>query len=185
MASAIAPPITIEQYLAFESPAGYHDELINGNIIVSPDPKPLHLDIAENLFHLLRAAVGDAYKVGQRINLRFPAHNSMPSPDVFVMEMAAWKDSRAANEYPDGSKVLLVVEVVSPGNRSNAIRKKADLCQKNSLEAWIVYPKKQQIKIHRPGHPTMTLSAQDNALVSLPPALPGNSISIAQLFKLS
>jgi len=40
--------------------------------------------------------------------------------------MAPWRKSRAANEYPGGSKVLLVVEVVSPGSRSNAIRKKAE-----------------------------------------------------------
>ncbi len=56
MASALsAPPITIEQYLTFESPEGYRDELINGKIIVSPEAKPLHFDIAENLYELLKA----------------------------------------------------------------------------------------------------------------------------------
>jgi Uma2 family endonuclease len=185
MASAIsAPPITIDQYLLFKSPAGYHDELINGRIIVSPDPKPLHLDIAENLFHLLRAAVGSPYKVGQRINLYFPSHNSMPSPDVFVIDRVSWNNSRAANEYPAGSKVLLAAEVVSPGNRSGSIRKKAEIYQKNGIELWVVYPNKQQVKVYRPGHPVMQFLANDDAVLSLPPMLPQSTIKITEIFAL-
>ena len=189
MASAIsAPPITIEQYLTFESPEGYHDELINGRIVVSPDPKPLHLDIAENLFDLLRAAVGDAYKVGQRINLRFPAENSMPSPDVFVLDRDSWNAARAANEYPLGSKALLVVEVISPGNRGNGLRIKAELYQKNSIELWVVYPTKREVKVYRPGNPVMHLSANhlsanSDAAVGFPPTLPQTAIRVADIFR--
>jgi hypothetical protein len=54
MASALpVPPITIEQYLTFESPEGFRDELINGRIIMSPEPKVLHVDVADNLYRLL------------------------------------------------------------------------------------------------------------------------------------
>ena len=48
MSSSVkAPPITVQQYLGFRSPPGYRDELINGEIVVSPERKPLHHDLAE------------------------------------------------------------------------------------------------------------------------------------------
>lgn len=74
--------------------------------------------------------------------------------------------------------------MVSPGNRSKAIRKKASLYQINLVETWIVYPNKRQIKIYRPEQPMMQLSAQQDAAVSLPPTLPQTSISLADIFKL-
>jgi len=118
------PPITIEQYLAFESPEGYRDELINGKIIVSPEPKALHFDVAENFFELLKAACNTKiHKVAQRMNLRFPEVDSMPSPDVFVIERAEWQRVRAEEVYPDGAKLLLA-EVISPSNRPAPLREK-------------------------------------------------------------
>jgi hypothetical protein len=58
-ASALpVPPITIEQYLTFESPEGFRDELINGRIVMSPEPKMLHFDVADNLYKLLTKAGG-------------------------------------------------------------------------------------------------------------------------------
>jgi Uma2 family endonuclease len=184
MASAIsAPPITIEQYLGFESPEGYHDELINGRIVVSPDPKPLHLDVAENLFLLLRAAAGEAYKVGQRINLRFGHDNSMPSPDVFVMNRAAWNEARASNTYPSGSDALLVIEVVSAGNRRSALKMKADLYLKHAIELWVVHPDKREIRLYRPGQPIQIIAATNDTAIPLPAAFPNVSIQLADIFR--
>jgi hypothetical protein len=57
------------------------------------------------------------HDVGQRMNLRFPEIDSMSSPDVFVMELAEWQRARSEEIYPDDSKVLLAVEVISPSNR--------------------------------------------------------------------
>jgi Uma2 family endonuclease len=100
MASALsAPPITIEQYLTFESPDGYRDELINGRIIVSPEAQPLHSDVAENLYELLKSTCNrKLHKVGQRMNLRFPEVDSMPSPDLFVIDLAEWQRARAEED---------------------------------------------------------------------------------------
>ena len=113
-------PITIEQYLGFQSPDGYRDELIYGKIIVSPGPKPDHVDVAENIHELLKQTLGKKYRVAQRINLRFPAEHSMPSPDIFVSEREAWKQALLHKTYPDGSSVRLVVEMLSPSNTKEA-----------------------------------------------------------------
>jgi Uma2 family endonuclease len=58
------------------------------------------------------------------MNLRFPDVDSMPSPDVFVIELAEWHRARSEEVYPEGSKVLLAVEVVSPSNRPAPLSEK-------------------------------------------------------------
>jgi Uma2 family endonuclease len=144
MAAALSPPpITIEQYLAFESPDGYRDELINGRIIVSPEAKPLHSDVADNLCDLLKDARDKKlHRVSQRMNLRFPDVDSMPSPDVFVMDLAEWQRSWKEETYPDGAKVLLAVEVISPSNRPGPLAEKVAIYLEHGIETWVVEPKK-------------------------------------------
>jgi hypothetical protein len=93
-----APCITVQQYLGFRSPRGYRDELINGEIVVSPERKPLHHDLAENVFELLKSLAGSAFKVGMRINMTMEALNSAPSPDVWVVDREKWRAARAG-EY--------------------------------------------------------------------------------------
>lgn len=152
MASApFTPPITIEQYLTFKSPEGFRDELINGRIVVSPEPKLLHFDVADNLYRLLTEAAGKKFRVGQRVNLRFAEVNSMPSPDVFVIELAEWKRARVHDVYPEGSKVLLAVEVLSPSNRKAALQSKINIYTAHGIEAWLVDPKLQEVKVYSGG----------------------------------
>src|SRR5438874_2194855 len=50
-------PITVIQYEhSFEELPGFRDELINGKIVMTPQPKPLHQHIRKNLERLLDAA---------------------------------------------------------------------------------------------------------------------------------
>ena len=183
MASALsAPPITIEQYLAFESPDGYRDELINGRIIVSPEPKALHFEIAENIFELLKAACSKKlHKVVQRMNLRFPDVDSMPSPDVFVIDRAEWQRVRTEEVYPDGSKVLLAVEVVSPSNRPTPLREKVAIYVGHGIETWVVEPKKQEVKIHRRVEPLISASLRLQSVLQWN----GHSVPLSAIFQLS
>lgn len=183
MASAThVPPITFEQYEHFESPDGYRDELINGMIVVSLEAKPLHLQVAENLHEMLkRASDKRKYKVGQRMNLRFPDVNSMPSPDVFVIELAEWRRTCAESRYPDGARVLLAVEVISPSNYPRPLNEKINIYTQHGLEAWVVDPKKEEVKVHRLG--------QSSRIVSLKQKSPvlqwcGKLIPLAKIFGL-
>src|SRR5579884_461573 len=86
-----APPITVEQYLNFKGYPGLRDELINGEIVLSPQPKALHQEVCENVLHALREALqGSNYVVKHNSNIRFDRANSMPAPDVFVVSREAW-----------------------------------------------------------------------------------------------
>jgi Uma2 family endonuclease len=182
MASALPiPPITIDQYLAFEAPEGFRDELINGRIIVSPEPKALHYDVADNLYRLLTKAAGKKYRVAQRVNLQFPAVNSMPSPDVFVIHLAEWKRARLDDIYPHGAKVLLAVEVISPSNRPGPLGDKIAIYVRHGLEAWVVDPKKQEVKVHRRGEPVHGASLRLQSVLQWN----GKAVPLSAIFQLS
>jgi Uma2 family endonuclease len=177
-----APPITVRQYLGFQSPPGFRDELINGEIVVSPEPKPLHHDVAENLFELLRAAAGGAFKVGMRINMTMDTLNSAPSPDVWIVEREKWRAARAANTYPENAPVL-AVEVVSPSNRKRRVQEKIDLyLATGGAAVWVVYPKRGEVHVHLAGQPGRTYGLEDGA-IPLPSPLEG-SVALGEIFRL-
>ena len=177
-----APPITVEQYLNFQAPRGFRDELINGEIILSPDLKPLHYSVCEQIFNLLHQAgiSEECWKIAQRVNIKFRDEHSMPSPDVFVIDRAAWVTALKANQYPEASPVL-VVEVVSRANTKKAIQSKIDLYLRNGTAAvWIVYPKRRKIEAHSASNTMMYLEGD---ILPLPPPLRG-AIKVAKIFEL-
>ena len=179
-----APPITVAQFLAFRAPEGFRDELINGEIVLSPDPKPLHYDICERICNLLNKAgfSKESWKVAQRVNIKFGNEHSMPSPDVFVIDRSTWIAVREANRYPDISPVL-VVEVVSRANTRKAIQSKTALYLRNGTAAvWVVYPKRRKIEVHSVGRETVSAYLPGDA-VALPRPLSG-IIQVAEIFEL-
>ena len=183
MSSSIkAPPISVEQYLGFQSPPGFRDELINGEIVVSPEPKPLHHDVAENIFELLKAAAGRLFKVGMRINMTMEALNSAPSPDVWVVDREKWRAARAANTYPENAPIL-AVEVVSPSNRKRRVREKIDLyLAAGGAGVWVVYPKRREVHVYLAGGTEAIYRIPEGA-IPLPPPLEGG-ITVADIFRL-
>lgn len=179
-----APPITIEQYLCFQAPRGFRDELINGEIVLSPDAKPLHYDVCERIYNLLNKAEfsKEHWKIAQRVNIRFRNEHSMPSPDVFVIDRAAWIAARKANQYPDVSPVL-VVEVVSRANTRKAIRSKTELYLRNGTAAvWVVYPKRLHIEVYSTKAITPSIHASGDTL-TLPLPLSG-AVEVLKVFEL-
>ena len=177
-----SPPITVEQYLNFQAPRGFRDELINGEIVLSPDPKPLHYSVCERIFNLLHQAgiSEERWKIAQRLNIKFRDEHSMPRPDVFVIDRAAWITALKANQYPEVSPVL-VVEVISRSNTKKAIRSKVDLYLRNGTAAvWLAYPKRRKIEVHSANDTTVYLEGD---ILLLPPPLAG-VIEVAEIFQL-
>lgn len=70
---ASTSPITVEQYLSFKSPPGFRDELIEGEIILSPDPKARHQEVAHRICGLLeRHLQGAPFLARERTNMQMP-----------------------------------------------------------------------------------------------------------------
>ena len=149
---------------------------------MSPEAKPLHSDVAESLYELLKAACNKKlHKVGQRMNLPFPDVDSVPSPDVYVIDLAEWQRARSEEVYPDGSKALLAVEVISPSNRTGPLSEKLAIYVQHGIEAWVVDPKKQEMNVHRRGGPL------DSASLRLKSVLQwnGKAVPLSAIFQMS
>lgn len=146
------PPITVEQFLRFEQPPGFKAELLHGEIVLSPDPKPLHHDVALKIYNFLHGVLPkEFWKVGMRCNISFPADHYMPSPDVFVIEQRVWRKAKKTDAYP-ATAPLLMVEVVSPSNtKPRVMDKKKFYLEHGSQAVWVVYPQFQLLYEYVPG----------------------------------
>lgn len=173
---------SIASYLGHEAPPGMRDELIKGEIIMMPNPKPEHVGICSNIHWLLRNALhGSEYAAHQRTNVVLEADQSMPSPDVFVIDKARWKRAMDTNTYPDGSPQL-AIEVASLANRPGPFRKKIFMYLDNDAAAvWVVYAKRQAIVVHdSDGEQEYRVGES----ILLPSPLPKTSIPVAEIFEL-
>jgi Uma2 family endonuclease len=149
------PPITIEQYEHFEGYPGLRDELIYGEIVMSPQPKPLHQQTARNIERLLDNALGEdsQYVARQNSNIKFAKVNSMPAPDVFVVLKKDWL-AACENDVYLVNPPALAVEVISRANRPRRVEQKVDLYLDHGvLQVWVVNPKKQTLFVHDRAHP--------------------------------
>ncbi len=147
--AAKAPPITIEQYEQFRGYPGLRDELIYGEIVMSPQPKPLHQQIAKATERLLDHWLEGSQWTAQRdTNIKFHSVDSMPSPDVFVVRRSDWKQACETDQYLSTPPVL-AVEVLSPANRRARVAQKTELYLSNGvLYVWVVDPKKHTFAVY-------------------------------------
>jgi Uma2 family endonuclease len=173
---------SIASYLAHEPPPGMRDELIKGEIVMMPNPKPEHVGVCSNLHWYLRTVLqGSEYTVHQRTNILLESEQSMPSPDVFVIDKARWKRAMDGSTYPEGSPQL-AIEVASRSNRPAPFRKKIFMYLDNDAAAvWVVYPKRMAIVVHdSDGEQEYRVGEE----IPLPAPLPRVSISVAEIFEL-
>lgn len=177
-----APPITAEQYLNFKAPAGFRDELIEGEIVVAPMPKPLHHDVVDNIYSLLKDGLKQSsFKAGTAINMDLREDYSMPVPDVWVMEKARWRRALEENAYPKGSPDL-AIEVMSRANTKHRISQKVRLYLKNGSKAvWVVFPKKKRIEAY---YPNQEMPSVHEDVIATPRPLPDLRLPLAAIFKI-
>ncbi len=171
--------LTVEQYLSYEAPDGMRDELIDGEIILSPSPKPRHAGICMRLYDLLRDPLtASEFVIRFDTSMRLTGRD-MPRPDVFVMDTIRWEAAELADKYPDGSPQL-PIEIFSATNARRTFKRKIDLYLKNgALAAWVVYPEKKTVAVH-----TAEGSAEfgEGEFVKLPAPLPPAAIPVSRIF---
>lgn len=173
-----APPITVEQYEGFEGYPGLRDELIYGRIVLSPQPKPSHQFVVKKIERLLDAALdGTLYEANQNSNIRFASMNSMPAPDVFVVETEVWLAACRTETYV-AQPPLLAVEVLSPANRKRHVSEKVELYLSAGVRVvWVVFPKQRSVDVYELDRPAHT----ERDVVWLPEPLQG-SLSVPAFF---
>jgi Uma2 family endonuclease len=184
MATAlVTPPITVEQYLGFEGYPGLRDELINGRIVLSPQPKPHHQHVVQNLYRLLWVAFENSrFFVAMNSNIRFDQANSMPAPDVFVVSKKAWFEAIEREDYLQEAP-LLVVEVLSPANRKKHVEEKTRLYLERGVQhVLIADPKQATLRIGRIEGDRVVYDSLDTFAISDPVPV---SIAAGEAFQYS
>jgi Uma2 family endonuclease len=148
-AAIIHPRITVDEFLLRpERSDGMQEELIDGEIIVSPNAKKLHTEVAANVYDLLLPLKQHGFTVLGETACRL-TNDSLPNTDASVVLRERWQavaDDDFLRESP-----ALAIEVHSPKNTKNKLLRKVELYLEHGAEqCWVVYPKQQKVVIYFP-----------------------------------
>jgi Uma2 family endonuclease len=123
---------------------GGREELIEGELVLSPDPKADHAYVVEIIREALRPLPAEGYFVTNNSSCVL-APRSMPSPDLFVVRRDRMMDAVRRRDWIHGAPDL-VIEISSSSNRR--VQTKADLYLRHGAEqVWTVYPKQHVVLV--------------------------------------
>lgn len=117
---------------------GNRYELIDGDLFVTPAPTWCHQDAVGELFVILREYVRRE-RVGHAVmapaDVQFSAR-TVVQPDVFVVPLV---DGRRPEGFEEAGRLILAVEVLSPGTaRADRVRKRTLYREQAVAQYWIV-----------------------------------------------
>ncbi|MDA8333705.1 MAG: Uma2 family endonuclease [Peptococcaceae bacterium] len=138
---------TYDDYLKLND--GHNYEVIGGNLIMEPRPRPYHQKIVGVLDHLLRTFLQDDFRGEVYLDVDVVFGTQVASPDiVFVArDRLCIVGELNIKGAPD-----LVIEVLSPSTRSYDRRVKGQLFFENGVkEYWLVDPAQFSVEILSPG----------------------------------
>jgi Uma2 family endonuclease len=146
MSTAVQPsPMSVEEFL--ERPErwdGNHEELIEGEIYVSPNAKPRHNEVVRRIERRLLPLEEQSFIVLGEVACRV-TDSSLPNTDVAVVSRDRW-EATGWDSFLKESPAL-VVEVASP-NQSRKLLKKAALYLEHGAEQiWVAYPHKRVVLV--------------------------------------
>jgi Uma2 family endonuclease len=130
--------VTLEQWDALDLDEARRWELVEGGIVMTPRPRPLHQVASRTLSQLIRTALPNSLVVLQEVEItveaRFPP--TVRDPDLVVVNRTV------VDRNPvrvDASDVALVVEIVSPGSRrTDRVMKLYEYAKAGIERYWIV-----------------------------------------------
>ncbi len=130
--------VTLEEWDALELDEARRWELVEGGIVMTPRPRPLHQLVSRNFSQLIRENLPSSLVVLQEVEItveaRFPP--TVRDPDVIVVNRSV-VDRNPVRVDP--SDVVLVVEIVSPGSRrTDRVMKAFEYAKAGIEHYWIV-----------------------------------------------
>ncbi len=135
--------MTADEYLALPESSNF-EELINGELIMTPLPLTAHQEINGNVYFLVRGLIPNGKVFHPPTGVYFD-DNNIPEPDiVWVAENSRCKIGEKLLEgAPD-----LIVEILSPSTARNDKVEKFQLYEKFGVpEYWIIDPVHKLIEV--------------------------------------
>lgn len=132
---------------------GNRYEVVRGQLLVTPAPRPLHQEIVGRLYVALGAYLR-AEPVGHPVLAPADiswAPDTLVQPDVFVVPL----DQARTLDWSRMKDLLLVAEVLSPAtSRADRFTKRIEYQRQGVALYWIVDPDEQRVEIWTPGGAT-------------------------------
>jgi Uma2 family endonuclease len=141
---ALSPRYTIEMLDAMPQEPGARYELVDGLLIVTPAPRPVHAEIVDGVIHALHIGVPrTAARVASPGEIRFGHTNSL-QPDILVYPATF----RGKTTWKEVTEWWLAVEVVSPSSRGYDREEKRLAYLAHGVPTyWVVDPETRTIEV--------------------------------------
>jgi Uma2 family endonuclease len=172
--------MTVEEFESLDDDDRYRHELIKGELLTMPSPKPLHGRVVTNLVFLLSQHVR-ANRLGVVYTESGYHLESDPDtvlgPDVSFMSKERIDQSEDSyyKEPPD-----VAIEVLSPSNRKGYIeRKLAVYLETGTRSVWLVNPKRRTVEVISSFNDRRMLH-EDDELVD--DTVPGFRVKVSEIF---
>lgn len=162
-----------------DDPEGGQQELVEGEVVMSPPRVPNHGRVADRIHVALRSQLGwDSVEVFENAGFWLKSSpDTVRAPDIAVVTDY---DSRLFTKagYLVGAPQL-AIEVVSPSDTAPAVEARVrDFLEAGANRVWIAWPGRRSLTVHRPDgtavhrSPADTLAAEDIGI-------PGVDLSLA------
>jgi Uma2 family endonuclease len=120
--------MALSEWEGLENPASARLELVDGQVVLNPQPRVIHQHVVRVLSNALADACSPEFITVCGVEWRFPAEDPaalwhVRIPDVLVAVAGSLRGQAALV----GDGPLVVVEVLSPGNRKPDIARKRTL----------------------------------------------------------
>jgi Uma2 family endonuclease len=185
MASAVETKLlTAEEFMAADLGEGTY-ELVRGEVIQMPPPRPRHGRVSMNVAFILEA-------FGRRTGLGYVLINdaavlternpdTVRGADVTYYSNVRWPSSDVGSKLPPVPPDV-AVEVRSPSNRAGEVNKKvSEYLAVGTALVWVVDPSSNTVNIFRAGNqPPITLNEGD--VIENLPELPEFRCLVSEFF---
>jgi Uma2 family endonuclease len=166
-------PFTVDDLFALPDNGNRH-EIFDGSLVMSPPPATGHIHVTILLRHALDGAIpDDCYVVSEGLGI-YATERDYYIPDILVIKKESIKGVSRRGIQP--GEVLLVVEVVSPGNPSNDhVWKRRNYAKFGIEHYWIADPRDKTV--------LMLTLGEDESYVESPKGLWGLTPESLDIFE--
>jgi len=125
-------------------------EVVHGELLVTPAPRPWHEEVAVRLYETIRAYLRvepAGHALSSRSDLSWGLRDVLVSPDLFVVPL---EEARRL-DWLSLRTVLLAAEVLSPSSiRADRFTKRRLYQERGVPLYWVIEPEERFVEIWRP-----------------------------------